>query len=104
MASDALGAPHGANGQHPGQGSHAFEAFDVLMQPAPDAGAPPSASARAVGGVLASGECPGCACSADLAGVGVLKGPCCTADGGRDDILFSPNISPRPGAEEETAK
>ena len=103
MASDALGAPHGANGQHPGQGSHAFEAFDVLVQPAPDAGAPPSASARAVGGVLASGECPGCAGSADLAGVGVLKRPC-TADGGRDDILFSPISHLSQGAEEETAK
>ena len=104
MASDAQGAPHGANGQKQGQGSHGFEAFDVLVQPAPDAGAPPSASARAVGGVLASGECPGCACSADLAGVGVLKGPCCTADGGRNDILFSPISHLRQGAEEETAK
>ena len=85
MATDAMGAPHGANGQHPGKGLHAFEAFNVLVQPAPDAGAPPSASARAVGGVLASGECPGCASSADLAGVGVLKGPC-AAGGGRDDI------------------
>ena len=93
MASDALGAPHGANGQHPCQGSHAFEAFDVLVQPAPDAGAPPSASARAVGGVLASGECPGCASSADLAGVGVLKRPC-AAGGWRDDIAVSPGFNP----------
>ena len=36
MATDALGAPHGANGQHPGKGLHAFEAFNVLVQPAPD--------------------------------------------------------------------
>ena len=103
MASDALGAPHGTNGQHPGQGSHAFEALDVLVQPAPDAGAPPSARARAVGGVLASGERPGCVSSADLVGVGVLKKPC-TADGGRDDILFWPISHLNQGAEEETAK